>query len=76
MVYAWFLGLNIMDELILAVSKAFGITGITVEKIHAAIIAKGWSEDDAFLAIKAGELLYKTIQEAEAAKKKPTFRRV
>jgi hypothetical protein len=65
-----------MEALIQAVVKALGVQGMTTARIHEAIIAKGWSEDDAFLAIKAGELLYKTIQEAEAAKKKPAFRRV
>lgn len=58
-----------MDELIQAVVRALGV-GASLEDIHDAIIAKGWSEDDAFLAIKAGELLYKTIQEAEEAKAK------
>jgi hypothetical protein len=64
-----------MDELIQAVVRALGV-GASIEDIHDAIIAKGWTEDDAFLAIKAGELLYQTIQEAEEAKAKRTvFRR-
>lgn len=65
-----------MEALIQAVVKALRVEGMTVDSIHDAIIAKGWSEDDAFLAIKAGELLYKTIQEAELARKKPSFKRV
>ena len=64
-----------MEELIQAVVRALGV-GASIEDIHDAIIAKGWNEDDAFLAIKAGELLYSTIQEAEEAKAKRTvFRR-
>ena len=64
-----------MDELIQAVVRALGV-GASIEDIHDAIIAKGWSEEDAFLAFKAGELLYKTIQEAEEAKaKRSIFRR-
>lgn len=64
-----------MDELIQAVVRALGV-GASIEDIHDAIISKGWTEDDAFLAIKAGELLYKTIQEAEEAKaKRSVFRR-
>jgi hypothetical protein len=64
-----------MEELIQAVVRALGV-GASIEDIHDAIIAKGWTEDDAFLAIKAGEILYKTIEEAENAKKsRATFRR-
>lgn len=63
-----------MEELIQAVVRALGV-GASIEDIHDAIIAKGWTEDDAFLAIKAGEILYKTIEEAEAAKPQPVFRR-
>jgi len=64
-----------MEELIQAVVRALGV-GASIEDIHDAIISKGWTEDDAFLAIKAGEILYKTIQEAEEAKAKRTvFRR-
>jgi hypothetical protein len=65
-----------MESLIQAVVRALGV-GASIESIHDAIIAKGWSEDDAFLAIKAGELLYKTIEEAEEAKaKRSVFKRV
>jgi len=65
-----------MEALIQSVVRALGI-GASIESIHDAIIAKGWSEDDAFLAIKAGELLYKTVSEAEEAKQKArVFRRV
>lgn len=63
-----------MEELIQAVVRALGI-GATIEDIHDAIISKGWNEGDAFLAIKAGEILYETIREAEDAKPKPIFRR-
>ena len=64
-----------MDSLIRVVADALS-KGWSVEKLHDAILAKGWSEDDAFLAIKAGQLLLKSIQEAEAAKKPSPFRRV
>lgn len=58
-----------MEDLIQAIVKALGIN-IPIEDIHDACIVKGWSEEDTFLAIKAGELLYKTIQEAEETKSK------
>ncbi len=64
-----------MDKLISAVAKALE-SGMSLEKIHAIILIKGWSEDDAFLAIKAGELLFQSIKAAEAAKKPPMFKRV
>jgi hypothetical protein len=66
-----------MDELINAVSGMFGIEGVTLDDIHSAIIAKGWSKEDAFLAIKAGENLYnaKLLQEKELAKQPPPFGR-
>lgn len=53
-----------MDNLILSVVTALGI-GADIEQIHDAIIAKGWSEDEAFLAIKAGEILYQGRVERE-----------
>ena len=65
-----------MEDLIQAVVRALNV-GAPIEDIHDAIIKKGWSEDDAFLAIKAGEILYETIAEAEAEKqKKSKIRRV
>lgn len=64
-----------MDKLIQVVADALD-KGWTVESLHDAILTKGWSEDDAFLAIKAGQLLLKSIKEAEAAKKQSPFRRV
>ena len=64
-----------MDELIQRVFRALNI-GASIEDIHDAIIQKGWSEEDAFLAIKAGELLYNAISKVEEEKPKPTFRRV
>jgi hypothetical protein len=64
-----------MDELISAVAKALE-KGWTVGKIHTTLLAKGWSTDNAFLAIKAGELLFKSIKEADAAKKPPMSGRV
>lgn len=65
-----------MDELIQSVVKALGI-GASVEDIHDAILEKGWTEDDAFLAIKAGEILYEDIKKLEEERqKKIPFRRV
>lgn len=65
-----------METLIQSVVKALGV-GASIEDIHDAIIAKGWSEDDAFLAIKAGENLYNAIvkQEEELKNRKPPFGR-
>ena len=64
-----------MDELIQAVALALK-KGWQLDKLHNAILAKGWSGDDAFLAVKAAELLNKAIDEAEANKPKPVFKRV
>lgn len=65
-----------MDELIQAVVKALN-KGMTIGQVHIAIIARGWSEDDAFLALKAGENLYNAIQiqEKELASRPPPFGR-
>jgi hypothetical protein len=61
-----------MDELIMAVYKAFGVEGNTVAMIHDACIAKGWSEEDTFLGIKAGENLYiASVKQAEELNKRP-----
>ncbi len=62
-----------MDELIQAVVRALGV-GASLEDIHDAIISKGWTEDDTFLAIKAGELLYTAIQEVENDSHQDTHR--
>jgi hypothetical protein len=64
-----------MDELISRVFRAFSI-GAPKEDIKAAILEKGWSEEDCELALVAGELLYKWIAEVEEEKPKPVFRRV
>ena len=46
--------------------------GSTVDKIHAACIEKGWSEDDIFLGIKAGENLYHaSLKQIEELSKRP-----
>lgn len=65
-----------MDELIQAVLRALQ-KGRTIEAIHDAIVKKGWAEDDAFLALKAGENLHQAIiqQEQELAAKPPPFGR-
>jgi hypothetical protein len=47
-----------MDALIQSVALALGTEGVTIAAIHDSIIEKGWSEQEAFLAIKAGENLY------------------
>ena len=61
-----------MDELIMAVYKALGVEGNTIAMIHAACIEKGWSEEDTFLAIKAGENLYNaSVKQAEELSKRP-----
>lgn len=52
------------EELIQAVVRALGI-GASIDQIHAAILEKGWTTDDAFLAIKAGVNLYEAIVKQE-----------
>lgn len=64
-----------LDELIQAVALALK-KGWALDKLHKAILDKGWSSDDAFLAIKAAELLNQSIDEAEANKSKPIFKRI
>lgn len=54
-----------MDELIKAIAKALKNKS-SLSKIHAAIVTKGWSEEDAFLALKAGENLYNANEKQEA----------
>jgi hypothetical protein len=49
-----------MESLIYAVVRNLG-SGATIEQIHDAARQKGWSEEDVFLAIKAGEYLYNAI---------------
>lgn len=61
-----------MDELIWAVYKALGVEGNTIASIHDACIAKGWSEEDTFLGIKAGQNLYEaSVKQAEELSKGP-----
>jgi hypothetical protein len=64
-----------LDELIQAVAKAYK-NNHTIVEIRQAILNKGWSEEDTFLAMKAGEILYQTIKQADADKKKPSFKRI
>jgi hypothetical protein len=60
-----------MDELIMAVYRALG-SGATVEQIHDACLEKKWSEEDIFLAIKAGENLYNaTVKQIDELSKRP-----
>jgi hypothetical protein len=65
-----------MDELIHAVFRALQ-KGSTIEAIHQAILKTGWDEEEAFLAIKAGENLYQAVvqQEKELAAKPLPFGR-
>jgi hypothetical protein len=44
------------DEIISIVSQAI-LIGESIQSIHDALIYKGWSEADAFLFIKAGQIL-------------------
>ena len=66
-----------MDELIQAIVKALGTSGVTMDQIHDACVAKGWKSDDIFLAMKAAENLYNAIeqQEEEIRNRKPPFGR-
>lgn len=65
-----------MDELIQAVAKALK-NKHSIKGIHKAILDRGWSEDDAFLAIKAGENLHQAMVrvEEEIKKRPPPFGR-
>lgn len=65
-----------MDELISAVAKILA-KGISVDKVHRIILSKGWSEEDAFLAIKAGQNLHDSLAalEKELQNKPPPFGR-
>lgn len=54
-----------MENLIYAVVRALGTKGVTVKAIHDACIKKNWSEEDIFLAIRAGQNLYHAIQKQE-----------
>ncbi len=58
-----------MDEAIYCICNALG-AGASVDDIHAACAEKGWPEEDIFFAVKAAELLLKTIIEKEAEMKK------
>lgn len=64
-----------LDELIRVVALALK-KGWALDKLHQAILDKGWSGDDAFLAIKAAELLNQAIDEAEANKPKSLIKRI
>jgi hypothetical protein len=52
------------DELIKAISDLLR-NNITIEQIRNEMLAKGFTEDDIFLAIKAGENLAKGIRDKE-----------
>lgn len=55
----------------MAVYRALS-SGATVEQIHDACVEKKWSEDDIFLAIKAGENLYNaTVIQVDELSKRP-----
>jgi len=65
-----------MDELIHAVFRALQKGG-TISDIHNVIVQHGWSEEDAFLACKAGENLHQAVvqQEKELAARPLPFGR-
>jgi hypothetical protein len=66
-----------MEKLIQSIVAAMGQSGVTDEDIHDSIIEKGWSEDDAFLAMKAAAILYKDQVDFQLAQmKRASFRRV
>lgn len=65
-----------MEELMQAIVRAMGI-GASQEDIHDSIIEKGWSEYDAFLAMKGAEILYNdAIEFQKSQMKRAKFRRV
>ena len=51
-----------MDEAILAVANALSDAN-SIDDIRQAFLDKGWNEDDIFLAIKGGEILFQKRQE-------------
>lgn len=57
--------LYMMDKLILDIVKAFA-NNATIEDIHDHLIDKGYSEEDIFLVIKAGQNLHKANVKQEA----------
>jgi len=65
-----------MEELIQSIVTAMGI-GASQEEIHDAIIERGWSEGDAFLVMKAAEILYNDAVAFQSAQlKRASFRRM
>jgi hypothetical protein len=65
-----------VEDLIQSVARALGV-GASIDDIRQSILQRGWSEEDAFLAIKAGEILYQDLLnfEEEKIKRKPPFGR-
>jgi hypothetical protein len=60
-----------MDELIVAIAKAFR-QGATIQEIHDACVEQNIPEDHIFLAIYAGKNLFQAqIQQEEELKKRP-----
>jgi len=65
-----------MDELIQRVFRALS-AGASIEDIHDSLATDGLSEEEIFLLIKAGELLYKGLVKLEAERqKRSVFRRI
>jgi len=66
-----------IDQLIKTVAAALSIQGITLDQIHDELIDRGWSEEDIFLAIKAGQNLVDSLSivENELKKRPPPFGR-
>ena|ERR1700735_4958847 len=53
-----------MDWLIEIVFRNLSV-GATIEQIHEAMLKRGYSEEDLFLALKAGQNLYDAIETQE-----------
>lgn len=48
---------HLLDKLILITADALTI-GLNKFEIHDAFLKKGWSEEEIYLAIKAGEIIF------------------
>lgn len=62
---------NMDEEIIQAVFKALS-AGADIDQLHEAMVEKGYSEEEIFLAIKAGENLYDALlKQHEELKARP-----
>lgn len=53
------------DDIIKNIARGFEV-GAALEDIHDSLVEEGYTEDQIFLLIKAGEQLHKALKEKEA----------